>query len=57
MLYQRQIRKDDDVANWNAEDMLEAIKEGTAQDTEKRKADGIPLLLIKGWEESIAPWA
>ena len=43
--------KDDDAANWNAEEMLEAIKEGTAQDNEKRQADGIPLLLIKGWEE------
>ena len=43
--------KDDDAENWDADELLTAIKDGTAQDNEKRKAQGMPLLLIKGWEE------
>ncbi len=42
---------DDDAANWNADDMLASIKEGTEAANEKRRGMGIDPLIVRGWEE------
>lgn len=42
---------DDDAANWNADEMLASIKEGTEAANEKRREMGIDPLLVRGWEE------
>ncbi|MFO0774082.1 MAG: DUF2167 domain-containing protein [Nitrospiraceae bacterium] len=43
--------KDDDATNWNADEMLAAIKEGTDVANEKRRERGIDVLTIRGWQE------
>lgn len=43
--------KDDDATNWDADALLTSMKEGTDEDNRKRQAQGIPLLVIRGWEE------
>lgn len=43
--------KDDDAANWNADELLASIKEGTEEDNKRRQAQGHPPLVIRGWEE------
>ncbi|GLS43811.1 DUF2167 domain-containing protein [Methylobacterium brachythecii] len=43
--------KDDDAKDWNADDLLANIKEGTAQSNEDRAARGFPKLRIVGWIE------
>mgnify|MGYP001257975307 CR=1 FL=1 len=43
--------KDDDAANWNADELLASIKEGTEEDNKQRSAQGVPPLVIRGWEE------
>jgi uncharacterized membrane-anchored protein len=43
--------KDDDAAKWDADAMLAAIKEGTAEDNKKRQTQGTPILTVRGWEE------
>ena len=43
--------KDDDAKNWNADELLRAIKEGTAADNQQRKSMGIPELIISGWAQ------
>jgi uncharacterized membrane-anchored protein len=43
--------KDEDAKNWNADDLLQSIKEGTAQQNEERAKQGIPALDIVGWIE------
>lgn len=43
--------KDDDAANWNADELLASIREGTEEDNKRREAQGHPPLVIRGWEE------
>lgn len=43
--------KDDEAANWDADALMAAIKEGTDEDNERRQAQGFPPLVIRGWEE------
>jgi len=43
--------KDDDAANWNADELLASISEGTEEDNKRREAQGHPPLVIRGWEE------
>lgn len=42
---------DDDAANWNADEMLASIKEGTEEANTKRRELGIDPLTVRGWEE------
>ncbi len=42
---------DDDAANWNADEMLASIKEGTEAANDKRREMGIDPLIVRGWEE------
>lgn len=43
--------KDDDAANWNADELFASIKEGTDSDNEQRAAQEFPPLILIGWEE------
>ena len=43
--------KDDEAANWDADALMAAIKEGTDEDNRQRQAQGFPPLVIRGWEE------
>ena len=43
--------KDDDAANWNPDELFASIKEGTESDNKQREAQGIPPLILIGWEE------
>jgi uncharacterized membrane-anchored protein len=43
--------KDDDAANWNADELFASIKEGTENDNKQREAQGFPPLILIGWEE------
>ncbi|MDF0668084.1 MAG: DUF2167 domain-containing protein [Nitrospira sp.] len=43
--------QDDDAADWDAEEMLASIKEGTEEANAKRRESGISPLTIRGWEE------
>ena len=43
--------KDDDAANWNADELFASIKEGTDSDNEHRAAQGTAPLILIGWEE------
>ena len=43
--------RDDDAANWNADEMLASIKEGTEASNEKRREMGFEPLTVRGWEE------
>jgi len=43
--------KDDEAANWDADALMAAIKEGTDEDNQRRQAQGFPPLVIRGWEE------
>jgi uncharacterized membrane-anchored protein len=43
--------KDDDAKEWNADDMLDGLKEGTEQTNGERRARGIPEMEIIGWVE------
>jgi uncharacterized membrane-anchored protein len=43
--------KDDDAKNWNADDMLKGIQEGTEASNEERKSQGFPELEVLGWVE------
>jgi uncharacterized membrane-anchored protein len=42
---------DDDAANWDAEEMLASIKEGTEEANAKRRELGMGPLTVRGWEE------
>jgi uncharacterized membrane-anchored protein len=46
--------KDDDAKNWNADDLLQSIKDGTAASNEDRVARGFPAMEIAGWIEKPA---
>jgi uncharacterized membrane-anchored protein len=43
--------KDDDARNWNAEDLLESFRAGTAEANKEREKMGVPGLEILGWAE------
>jgi len=43
--------KDDDAKDWNADDLLKGIKEGTELANAERKQRGIPEMEIVGWVE------
>ena len=43
--------RDDDAANWDADEMLASIKEGTEASNEKRREMGFEPLTVRGWEE------
>ena len=46
--------KDDDAKHWNADELLENIKEGTAEANKDRAARGFPELEVLGWVEKPA---
>jgi len=46
--------KDDDAKNWNADELLANIKEGTAEANKDRVARGFPELEVLGWVEKPA---
>jgi uncharacterized membrane-anchored protein len=46
--------KDDDARDWNADDLLKSLKEGTAAANEERKQAGFPALEVTGWAEKPA---
>jgi uncharacterized membrane-anchored protein len=41
--------KDDDAKTWNADDLLQTLKDGTSAQNEERAKLGIPALEIVGW--------
>ena len=43
--------KDDDAKNWNADDLLKSLKDGTAAGNEDRRKQGIPTFEVEGWVE------
>lgn len=43
--------KDDDAKNWNADDLLASIKEGTEEANKDREERGFPPLEVLGWIE------
>jgi len=43
--------KDDDAKDWNADDMLKSLREGTAASNHQRALQGFPELDIIGWVE------
>lgn len=43
--------QDDDAADWDAEEMLTSIKEGTEEMNAKRREMDMPTLTVRGWEE------
>jgi uncharacterized membrane-anchored protein len=43
--------KDDDAKDWNADDLLKSLKEGTEQSNADRRARGIPEMEVVGWVE------
>lgn len=43
--------KDDDAKNWNADDLLAGLKEGTEASNKFRRERGFPALTINGWVE------
>ena len=44
--------KDDDAKNWNADDLLTNLKEGTQTANDDRIARGFPELEVLGWVET-----
>jgi uncharacterized membrane-anchored protein len=43
--------KDDDAKNWNQDDLLKNLKEGTEESNQDRRARGFPELEVLGWVE------
>jgi len=43
--------RDDDAANWDADEMLASIKESTEASNDKRHEMGFEPLTVRGWEE------
>lgn len=43
--------QDDDAADWDAEEMLSSMKEGTEEANARRRESGVTPLTIRGWEE------
>ncbi len=46
--------KDDDAKNWNADELLQNLKDGTAEANKDRAARGFPELEVLGWVEKPA---
>jgi uncharacterized membrane-anchored protein len=46
--------KDDDARDWNADDLLKSLKEGTAAGNEERRNRGFPAIEVTGWAEKPA---
>jgi uncharacterized membrane-anchored protein len=44
--------KDDDAKNWNANELLQSLKDGTEEQNKEREKIGIPALDIVGWIET-----
>ncbi|CAA2110082.1 DUF2167 domain-containing protein [Variovorax paradoxus] len=43
--------KDDDAKDWNADDLLKSLKEGTEAANEERSKRGIPPIEVTGWAQ------
>lgn len=43
--------KDDEAKDWNADDLLKSLKEGTEEANEERTKRGIPAIEVIGWAE------
>ena len=43
--------KDDDAKNWNIGELLQSLKDGTAEQNKQREKMGIPALDVVGWVE------
>lgn len=43
--------KDDDAKEWNADDLLKSLKEGTEAANEERAKRGIPAIEVTGWAQ------
>lgn len=43
--------KDDDAKDWNADELLTSVKEGTDESNKDRRARGMPELEVVGWVE------
>jgi uncharacterized membrane-anchored protein len=43
--------KDDDAKEWNADDLLKGLKEGTEAQNEERRKMGVPEMVVLGWVE------
>jgi len=46
--------RDDEAKNWNADDLLKSLREGTESANAEREKQGIPALDIAGWVEKPA---
>jgi uncharacterized membrane-anchored protein len=46
--------KDDDAKDWNADELLQGLKDGTAESNKDRAARGFPELEVLGWVEKPA---
>ena len=46
--------KDDDARDWNADDLLANLREGTAEANKERKQRGFPEIEVTGWAEKPA---
>lgn len=44
--------KDDDAQHWNADDLLESLKEGTEAQNARRRAQHIPEIEVIGWAKA-----
>ena len=44
--------KDDDARNWNVNELLDSLREGTEASNEERKKRGFPELTVGGWVEA-----
>ncbi|MGB3432288.1 DUF2167 domain-containing protein [Achromobacter sp.] len=44
--------KDDDAKNWNVNELLDSLREGTEQSNEERTKRGFPELIMDGWVEA-----
>jgi len=44
--------KDDDAKDWNTEDLLKGLKEGTEESNKERRTRGIPEIEVVGWVEA-----
>ncbi|WP_243369883.1 DUF2167 domain-containing protein [Microvirga solisilvae] len=43
--------KDDDAKNWNVDELLESLRQGTEEDNKDRAARGFAEMEVKGWVE------
>jgi uncharacterized membrane-anchored protein len=44
--------KDDDAREWNVDDLLKGLKEGTDESNKERRSRGIPEIEVVGWVEA-----